>query len=68
MRIEDASELIFMTYYMVEWDKVKQKLSDERCVECGNYLYITEKIEDVKGTVYRGSVCHKCKRVLWLKE
>jgi hypothetical protein len=67
LNIEDTSELIYVTYYMIEWDKVKQELSEMKCVECGNALYETEYFEDKRKKRFRGMVCHKCRRVLWLK-
>lgn len=66
MKIEDSSELIFTTYYMVDWGKVRTVKVQEKCVQCGEQLYSTE-VEDREGKKYTGVVCHRCKRVIWLK-
>lgn len=68
MRIESSSDLIFLTYYMMEWGKVKQSKSNNKCVQCGSEMNYIEDVIDRKGNVYGGLVCHKCKRVIWFKK
>jgi len=58
---------MFLTYYMVRWDDVRQAPSEQKCTECGNPLSKTEVIEDEKGVKYEGYVCHADKRVTWLR-
>ena len=67
MRIEKASDLIYWTYYMVDWSKVRQEDSDQRCAECGKAMKKVEAAEDAKGMMYDGYVCHDDKRLIWVK-
>ncbi len=67
MRVEKASDLIYWTYYMIKWDKVKQEPSDVRCTECGEPMNKAEPAVDAKGNSYDGYVCHKDKRLVWVK-
>jgi len=67
MKIERSGDLIFWTYHMVNWGKVVQTKSDQRCVQCGGQMNAVEAVGDEKGLVYEGLVCHNCKRVLWVK-
>lgn len=67
MEIDEAGDLIYYTYYMVDWDKVKQVPSGEVCVSCRGKMYHIETIRDKKGRAYEGTVCHSCKTVLWVK-
>ncbi len=68
MKIEKAGDLVFWTYHMVDWGKVKQTPSQTRCVQCGGRMMDVEPVEDSAGSRYAGLVCHACKRVLWVKE
>ena len=56
---------MFLTYYMVKWEDVKQQESNLKCVLCGKQLMQTELITDQKGTDYEGYVCHSDKQVTW---
>ena len=67
MEIDDARDLIYYTYYMVKWSEVKQVQSSEICVSCGNNMYHIETVRDKKGQAYAGTVCHECKRLLWIR-
>jgi hypothetical protein len=67
LKIDDAAELIFRTYYMMDWSKVKQSQSDQSCVTCGGRMMKAEPFTDKKGLEYDGFVCHACKTVFWLK-
>jgi len=58
---------MFLTYFMVRWEDVKQTPSEQKCTECGSPLSRTEEVVDEKGLKYEGYVCHADKRVTWLK-
>jgi uncharacterized protein with PIN domain len=67
LEIDDAGELLFRTYFMVDWATVLQDDSDRRCITCGSQMKKVEPIRDKKGLVYDGLVCHSCKALFWLK-
>jgi len=67
VRIEHSGDLIFWTYYMVDWKKTSQTPSEMKCLQCGDLMNRVEPVTDNKGVSYDGLVCHKCKRVLWAK-
>jgi hypothetical protein len=67
VRVEKAGDLIFLTYFMVNWDKTKQEPSEIRCAECGGLMNKVEPAIDGAGNKYDGFVCHKDKRVIWAK-
>lgn len=67
MRVEKAGDLIFMTYYMVDWGKTGQEASDLRCAECGEPMNKVEPAVDSSGKKYDGYVCHKDKRLVWAR-
>jgi uncharacterized protein with PIN domain len=67
VRIERSGDLIFWTYYMVDWEKTAQTPSDAKCVQCGGPMNNVEPVTDEKGRSFEGLVCHKCKRVIWAK-
>ena len=58
---------MFLTYFMLKWDEVKQQESDQKCTLCGRLLMVTEVVTDEKGVDYRGFVCHADKQVTWLR-
>ncbi len=58
---------IYWTYHMVEWGRMKQNPSDQKCVQCGGKMSKVEDVTDRKGNPYDGLVCHTCKRVLWVR-
>ncbi len=68
MEIEDASELIYYTYYMLDWTKVRQSPSSTQCATCGRKMKVAEEVKDKKGLRYEGRVCHHCKTVFWVKK
>ena len=68
MEIDDASSLIFQTYFMIDWGKVAQGPSEDRCVKCGGPMMKVEEVRDKKGAIYGGRVCHGCRAVYWLRE
>ncbi len=67
MRIDKSGDLIFQTYYMVDWNHVKQEASDVKCAECGSGMNRVEPAVDSKGQKYDGYVCHTDKRLLWVR-
>lgn len=67
MRVEKAGDLIFMTYFMVDWGKAKQEQSDVKCAECGKLMNRVEPAVDASGKKYDGYVCHVDKRLIWAK-
>jgi hypothetical protein len=67
LEIDDAGELIFRTYHMMDWKVVPQTASDKLCVSCGGAMEKADPVRDKKGLVYDGFVCHRCKVVFWLK-
>jgi hypothetical protein len=58
---------MWLTYYMVKWDEVRQYDSDQRCTDCHEQMKRTEPFTDRGGVSYEGYVCHHDKRVTWLK-
>jgi len=67
MEIDDASSLIYQTYWMTDWKKVAQSPSSTTCVSCGAKMSAVEPVRDKKGLVYDGLVCHNCKTLLWAR-
>jgi hypothetical protein len=67
VRIEKSGDLIYWTYFMIDWEKVKQTPSDVKCSECGSPMCLAEPAIDAKGNRYDGYVCHTDKRVVWVK-
>jgi len=58
---------MWLTYFMMKWDEVKQERSDQKCTICGMSMMKTEAITDEKGRKYEGYVCHADKQVTWVK-
>ncbi len=58
---------MWLTYFMVKWDDVKQTVTEQRCTDCGRQLHKTEPFVDDKGQSYDGYVCHSDRRVTWVK-
>lgn len=67
MKIERAGDLIYWTYFMIDWEKAKQEASDKLCQECGQMMNRVEPMSDQKGSTYDGYVCHKNKLLIWVK-
>jgi len=67
MKVERAGDLIFWTYFMIDWKKVQQTPSDQICSECGSQMNRAEQATDSKGQRFDCYVCHTDKRVIWLK-
>ena len=58
---------MFLTYFMVRWEEVRQEKSDQKCQTCGQPLKRTEEVVDKKGTRFEGYVCHPDKQVTWVR-
>jgi hypothetical protein len=58
---------MYLTYFMLDWEKMGQSPSDQKCAECGAPMSKTETVIDSKGRRYEGYVCHSDKRVTWIK-
>ena len=58
---------MFLTYYMLKWNEVKQRDSSHRCTICGKPMQQTEILTDEKGQDYEGFVCHVDKQVTWVR-
>ncbi|HYC12040.1 MAG TPA: hypothetical protein VEC02_05200 [Nitrososphaerales archaeon] len=67
MKVERADDLVFWTYYIIDWGKVEQSPSGKACVQCGGPMAKVGPVEDAKGSKYEGLACHGCKRVIWVK-
>ena len=68
VKIDSASDLVFVTYHMVDWGKIEQHQSSHRCVQCGGLMAKVEQAEDRMGRKFGGLACHTCKRLIWLRE
>lgn len=58
---------MWLTYHMVDWDRVEQFESDQSCTGCGKPMKRTEPFTYGEGPSYDGYVCHADKRVTWVK-
>jgi hypothetical protein len=58
---------MWLTYFMVKWDEVEQRPSEQKCTLCGKSMMRTEPFADTKGTSYEGYVCHSDKQVTWVR-
>ena len=67
MRIERSSDLIYWTYFMIDWGKTEQYLSEQKCMQCGGPMKRVEPVTDKKGVSFDGLVCHSCRRVIWAR-
>jgi hypothetical protein len=67
VRIDKAADLIYLTYFMVDWKTAKQEPSGIKCAECGQPMNRVEPAIDSTGKSYDGFVCHGDKRVIWVK-
>ena len=67
MRVDNAGDLIYWTYFMVDWEKVGQVPSDQKCAQCGKIMLKVEPAVDPKGASYDGYVCHDDKRLVWVR-
>jgi len=67
LEIDDAGELIFHTYYMIDWRTTPETAAEKHCITCGGAMMKVGPVRDKKGLVYEGFVCHGCKSIFWLK-
>ena len=58
---------MFLTYFMINWEKMEQHQSDQKCTLCGRPMNRTEEVIDQKGLRYEGYVCHADKSVIWVR-
>lgn len=65
---EDSNDLLFQTYYMVDWEKAVQSKSASKCVTCGGEMKKVAPVRDRSGRLYDGMVCHHCKTVFWVRQ
>jgi uncharacterized protein with PIN domain len=68
VKVERAGDLMYVTYYMVDWKKEKENPSNQRCPECGKTMGRLEAFVGEGESGYEGLVCHNCKRLVWLRE
>jgi len=68
VRVARAGDLMFATYFMVDWKKEKAGPSDQRCAQCGSNMGRLEASVDEGGAGYEGLVCHSCKRLTWVRK
>ena len=59
---------MYMTYFMVRWQEVEEHDSEQKCQICGGPLKRTEEVIGPKGLAYEGYVCHRDKRVAWVRK
>jgi hypothetical protein len=67
VRIENAGDLIYWTYFMISWEKVKQEVTSVKCACFGRPMNRGEPATDSKGQSYDFYVCHFDKRVVWVR-
>jgi DNA-directed RNA polymerase subunit RPC12/RpoP len=67
VEVKSAGDLMYFTYFMVDWAKVKQSDSDIPCTTCGGKMMVGDRAVDLKGNKYDCYVCHVDKRVVWVK-
>ena len=67
MKIDQAGDLIHLTYYMMDWNKAKQESSDRTCQECGQKMNKVDAVVDARGSKYDGYVCHQNKILIWVR-
>jgi len=66
--MEGTNDPIYLTYYMMDWKKVGQSPSEDRCVTCGRTMFQVEPITSRRRIVYEGRVCHSCKFLYWIRK
>jgi len=67
MKVERPEDLIYRTYYMIDWKQAAQRLSAQRCVNCKNEMSEVEALVEKGNQRYVGLVCHNCKQVIWIR-
>ena len=67
MKVDSAGDLVYWTYYMIDWSRVEQAESDQKCSQCGVKMNKGEQAVDPRGRRFDCYVCHNDKRVIWLK-
>lgn len=67
MRVERAGDLVFVSYFMIDWNREKQSASGRQCTQCGREMNSLEATVRTESPGYEGLVCHNCKRVTWVR-
>ena len=67
MKVERAGDLMFVTYFMVNWKEERVSPSGKNCAECGRGMGRVEATTSESKSTYEGLVCHNCKRLVWLR-
>jgi len=67
IRMKSDVSPMFLTYFMVNWDKIEQRQSDQKCTQCSGPMNKTEEVIDQKGLRFEGYVCHADKSVIWVR-
>ena len=67
MKVETAGDLVYRTYYMVNWKDETQAQTAQPCTECGREMSRIEADVGGRRGAYEGLVCHSCKRVTWVR-
>ena len=68
MKVERAGDLMYVTYFMVNWKEEKEDPSDQRCAQCGSNMGRVEASVGEGEAGYEGLVCHSCKRLVWVRK
>lgn len=68
VKVEHPGDLMYLTYYMINWEDARQSPSEQRCLQCGRPMQRVEAEVVREGLRYEGLVCHVCKRVLWVRQ
>ena len=58
---------MWLTYFMLKWDEVRQRESSQKCTLSGRPQMQTELITDEGGANYEGFVCHADRQVTWVR-
>jgi hypothetical protein len=64
----DNDDPSYRTYYMMNWDAVKQSPSWVTCVACGRAMLKVDPVRNKAGVAFEGRVCHSCKVLFWVRK
>jgi uncharacterized protein with PIN domain len=68
MKVERPGDLIYLTYFMIDWEEVRQSPAERPCLQCGQQMSKLEASVGKGNLSYAGLVCHGCKRILWVRQ
>jgi len=68
LKVEHGADLVYLTYYMVDWKGEPQTPTSQPCSQCGQEMSRIEAEVGDKQGAYEGLVCHRCKRVTWVRK